>query len=97
TVPAVPSMVIISRPKREKGDTQLVVANTLRIAVDYDHDGIADYVVFNPATNNWQIIKSTGGIINTPFGFRSTDYFTPGDYDGDGIGDLAVFRDTEHK
>jgi spore coat protein A, manganese oxidase len=71
--------------------------NKLRIAMDYDHDGTADYVVFNPATNTWRIIKSLGGTVNTPFGFRSTDYFTPGDFDGDGTGDLAVFRDTEHK
>ena len=85
------------RPRRGGADSKLVITNMLRTALDYDQDGRADYVVFNPATNNWQIIKSGGGTVNTPFGFRSTDYFTPGDYDGDGIGDLAVFRDTEHK
>ncbi len=85
------------RPVREGMDVKRIISNTLRIAIDYDHDGKADYVVFNPATNNWQIVKSSGGTIVTPFGFRSTDYFTPGDFDGDGIADLAVFRDTEHK
>lgn len=81
-----------------KGDTgRSISVNKLRIAMDYDMDGKADYVVFNHATNNWQIIKSGGGTINTPFGLRGNDYFTPGDFDGDGKGDLAVFRDSEHK
>src|SRR4051794_18805607 len=57
------------RPVREGIDTKLIVPNTLRIAIDYDHDGRADYVVFNPATNNWQIVKSSGGTVDTPFGF----------------------------
>src|SRR4051794_28507479 len=58
----------VARPTRGLGikDSKFVVpANTLRIALDYDHDGRADYVVFNPATNNWQIIKSSGGTVNT--------------------------------
>ena len=67
---------------------RLVVINKLRVAMDYDHDGTADYVVFNPTANTWRIVKSGGGTVNVPFGFRSTDYFTPGDFDGDGIGDL---------
>lgn len=71
--------------------------NQFRIALDYNNDLRADYVVFNPVNNNWQILTSGGGVISTPFGVRGQDYFTPGDYDGDGIGDLAIFRDSEHK
>src|SRR5690349_12380545 len=49
------------RPRRGGIDSKLVITNMLRTALDYDQDGKADYVVFNPATNNWQIIKSSGG------------------------------------
>src|SRR3954471_20791702 len=83
---AAPESLIVIRPgrlTREGTDGKLgVPPNKLRIAIDYDHDGRADFVVFNPATNNWQIIKSSGGTIVTPFGLKSTDYLTPGDFDG---------------
>ncbi|MFM9902971.1 MAG: FG-GAP repeat domain-containing protein [Pyrinomonadaceae bacterium] len=74
-----------------------VAVNKLRIAMDYDNDGKADFTVFHPATNTWNIAKSAGGTISTPFGVASSDYFVPGDYDGDGIGDIANWRDAEHK
>ena len=71
--------------------------NKLRIAMDYDNDGRADFAVFNHATNKWNIAKSNGGTISQEFGIRGQDYFVPGDYDGDLKGDLAVWRDAEHK
>ena len=73
------------------------MVNKLRIAMDYDMDGKADFAVFNHATNKWNIALSNGGLISQEFGIRGQDYFVPGDYDGDLKGDLAVWRDAEHK
>ena len=100
-----PGTRIVARPIREisppirdgRGRRETVLVNRQRIAMDYDADGKADYVVFHPATNTWNISLSGGGTISTPFGVASSDYFVPGDYNGDGKGDLAVFRDKEHK
>lgn len=97
--------IIISTPIREEikpikgsgGRVKFPSVNKLRIAMDFDGDGFADYAVFNHPSNNWTIAKSSGGTMTTPFGFRGYDYFTPGDFDGDGKADLAVFRNTDHK
>src|ERR1700742_3766620 len=55
----------------------------LRAAFDYDGDGKADFTVFRPSDGNWYVKKSGGGTSLTPFGNPTTDYMTPGDYDGD--------------
>lgn len=82
---------------RQRAVSRGIEVNKQRIAMDYEPDGRADYVVFNPASNTWQVLQSSGGTFVQPFGQAHTDYMAPGDYDGDGKGDLAVFRDTEHK
>jgi hypothetical protein len=84
-------------PKNDSTAKSPPPVDKLRIAMDYDNDGKADFAVFNHATNKWNIAKSNGGTISQQFGIRGQDYFVPGDYDGDSIGDLAVFRDSEHK
>ena len=60
-------------------------------AADFDGDGIADLVVYHPATGNWHGLLSTesGGIL--PFGWASA-LPVPADYDGDGQQDLAVYH-----
>src|SRR5437868_14762115 len=68
--------------------------NSLRKAMDFDHDNKADFVVFRPSNNVWYVNKSGGGFVFTQFGLADQDYMTPGDYDGDGIADIAVWRDT---
>lgn len=85
--------IIVSRSELVNG----IEVNKQRVAMDYEPDGRADYVVFHPATNTWQVLQSSGGSFSQAFGQAHTDYMAPGDYDGDGKGDLAVFRDTEHK
>jgi hypothetical protein len=70
--------------------------------VDYDGDGRNDFSVWRypnppptpPAVGQvtyWNL-RSTDGPIAQDFGDVNTDYPTPGDYDGDGKGDLALFR-----
>ncbi len=58
---------------------------------DFDSDGIADLVVYHPATGNWHGLLSTasGGIL--PFGW-SAALPVPADFDGDGEADLAVYH-----
>ena len=73
---------------------------SLRKAMDFDGDGKADFAVFRPtnpngsASNFWFINKSSGGVIQTQFGLSAEDFMTPGDFDGDGRADIAVWRDT---
>ena len=66
--------------------------------LDFTGDARADYVVFRPSNNFWYINPSSAanGLMFTgqAFGNSATDVLTPGDYDGDGITDLAVWRRT---
>ena len=61
---------------------------------DYDGDAATDIAVYQSATGQWQILKSstkyTTSIV-TMWGV-SGDIPVPGDYDGDGKTDLAVYR-----
>lgn len=74
-------------------------------AGDYDGDGRADFAVWRgfgsaPAANGeWLILKSTGGVINIPFGIAAPSgaenrdiALRSGDYDGDDVTDIAVWR-----
>lgn len=69
---------------------------------DYDGDGKANIAVFRPASGTWQIMDPASST-NLTYDWRSSpnltyewgtkgDIPTPGDYDGDGRTDLAVFR-----
>jgi subtilisin-like proprotein convertase family protein len=64
---------------------------------DYDADGAADLVTYlraNPATPGiaqWAISRSSRGLQLVPFG-DTNDTPLRGDFDGDGINDVAVFR-----
>ena len=54
----------------------------------------ADFTVFRPSNDVWYINKSGGGVNFTHFGLASEDFMAPGDFDGDGKGDISVWRDT---
>jgi hypothetical protein len=73
------------------------------VARDYDGDGITDMAIYRRGATalsqaDWWIRKSTGGGAQSriPFGLTSDssmgDTPIPGDYDGDGKFDLAVYR-----
>src|ERR1700751_4805698 len=67
---------------------------SLRNAVDTDGDHKADFTVFRPSDHNWWTLKSAGGFTVQNWGSPNDDFPTPGDYDGDGKGDISVWRDT---
>ena len=75
----------------------------LAVARDYDGDGITDVAVFRPgasaaAQTTWFIRNSSDSSVRiVPFGLTgnlttSFDTPVPGDYDGDGKFDIAVYR-----
>ena len=60
-------------------------------ASDFDGDGIADLVVYHPATGNWHGLLSADGGGILPFGWAAA-IPVPADFDGDGRQDLAVYH-----
>lgn len=67
--------------------------------VDFDGDGRQDYSVLRfPAAGDprpityWNLNSTTGTQISPEWGNAVTDFPTPGDYDGDGRDDLAIYR-----
>jgi len=73
---------------------------TLRKGLDFDADGKADYVLFSPSSSTIKVKRSSddGNQSKTlSFSFSTRDYFTPGDYDGDGTADYSVWRNSDGK
>jgi subtilisin-like proprotein convertase family protein len=70
------------------------------VAPDYDGDGRTDVAVYRPLTGEWFIAQSgsSGALMQAAWGapssFNTGDIQVPADYDGDGITDLAVYRQT---
>lgn len=64
--------------------------------LDFDGDGKSDLVVVRNVAGDmtWYVLRSSDGvIIGLPWGFVE-DRTVPGDYDGDGFWDYAVWRPT---
>ena len=64
---------------------------SLRTALDFDGDGAADYHMRTPGST-WSIRTNSPSFFMHPFGDPSQEFQAPGDYDGDGVGDIGVFN-----
>lgn len=58
---------------------------------DYFGDGTDGPSSFTPSTGEWRIRRFTGASTSIPWGVAG-DVPTPGDYDGDGRCDVAIYR-----
>ena len=69
-------------------------------AADYNGDGLDDLGSYDSRTGKWTVVTSgatsptakTTTLVDAKFG-KKDDIAAPGDYDGDGIADLAYFRE----
>jgi hypothetical protein len=59
---------------------------------DFDGDGRTDLSVFNPASGNWSVERSSDSGASTLWWGQSEDIPVASDYDGDGKADHAIFR-----
>ena len=59
---------------------------------DYDGDGLADFVVWRPASGTWYLRNSADASISSLQWGELNDIPVSGDFDGDGKYDIAVWR-----
>lgn len=82
------------------GITPVDAQLTLRSAVDIDENGRADFIFYRPSEKKWHVYKNgdcsgnCASVHNIKGNLPDDDIITPGDFDGDGKGDFAVWRRT---
>lgn len=64
---------------------------SVKASYDFDNDRRADVSTFRPSNSVWYIDRSSQGVSETQFGLPS-DALAPGDFDGDGKTDIAIYR-----
>jgi hypothetical protein len=70
-----------------------------KAVVDQDADHKTDFLIARGIAGDniaWTWLTQTGAIVNDLFGKATTDFPEPGDYDGDGKTDIAVWREGPH-
>jgi len=72
------------------------LTNAVALAADFDGDRLADPVLYQESTGNWQVKLSAGyytTLVDLPAFFGGTGYAAlAADFDGDGLGDPAVYQ-----
>ncbi|MEP7342576.1 MAG: putative Ig domain-containing protein, partial [Acidobacteriota bacterium] len=82
-------------------EKDLGLSRDVPVVADYDGDGKADIAVWRASEGSWYIVNSSGrasdNVVRTvSWGDLSLgDVPAPGDYDGDGKADIAVWRASE--
>jgi uncharacterized delta-60 repeat protein len=74
--------------------TSISSKNNANNFFDYSYDGKAEFATYRPASSGfskWVMVRGGSQPVSYDFGLAG-DIPVPGDYDGDGIQDLAVFR-----
>jgi hypothetical protein len=94
------SFYYLNSSDRAFNGAQWGLSNDFAVPGDYDNDGKTDIAVVRDVsgTLNWYIRRSggatPGALLSYAWGASATDLLTQNDYDGDGITDVAVWRDT---
>ncbi len=68
------------------------VATGTKVFADFDGDSRSDISVWRPLDGNWYVMNSSNSTFSSVHFGTSGDQIVPGDYDGDGKTDFAVFR-----
>ncbi len=80
------------------GGLPVAGATAQEVAVDFSGDGRSDYPVVRNTGGGpsggvtWFVMNSANGSFTTRLWGIATDFFVPGDYDGDGRTDHAIWR-----